>query len=94
VPLALPINLPADVDYTSLPDTHLDHHSFYISAKVALALGAAVSYANGPQPTRLGGSTYLEIYNHLETLVRDLIHAAKTGRDSYHFCQATSLAVR
>ena len=95
VPLVLPANLTSNVE--SIPsglDSNVAYQNFYISSKVALAVGAAIDYANRPRPSPLGVSTYHDIYDRMESLVSELIMAAETASDSYVFCEATSLADR
>ncbi|KAE9375214.1 hypothetical protein N431DRAFT_463313 [Stipitochalara longipes BDJ] len=66
--------------------------SFDVSSRVALLIGTAVVYSNDSRSIRLAGSTYINICNQIEQLVRDLICMAKTGPDSYIYCESTSLA--
>jgi hypothetical protein len=94
MPLVLPPNLGLNIDCLAMSLSSAGpNRSFDVSSRVALLIGKALGYANDPRPIRLAGSTYGDIYNEMEELVRKLICAANTGPDSYTYCESTSFAV-
>lgn len=94
MPLVLPPNFNVNTQYiTPFLNSSGPRTSFDVSSRVALVIGKALGYANDPRPIRLAGSTYNDTYDLLEKVVRDLICTAKTGLDSYTYCESTSFAV-
>ena len=94
VPLALPLSPSTPIDcLRSMLDCQGPYKTFDITARIALLVGAALSYANDPRPVRLAGSSYADTYTRLENLVHDIISTAEAGTDSYTYCESAALAV-
>ncbi|KAI9712787.1 MAG: hypothetical protein M1820_001409 [Bogoriella megaspora] len=94
MPLVLPLNLASnDKRLTSILDVKAPHRRFEVSSRVALLIGTALGHANDPRPIRLTGSTYRDIDNRMEILVRELVWASKDELDTYTYCESTALAV-
>lgn len=67
--------------------------SFDVSSRVAALIGHALAFTIDPQTVQLTGLMYSDAYGNLEKLVNDLMCNAKTGPDSYIYCESTTLAL-
>lgn len=71
--------------------SEVGHSSFFVSSRVALAVGAAIEQANSPGRDAM---LYRDTNEQMESLIQALVLAAERSRDSYIYCPATCIAMR